>query len=158
MSEIVKGYKILEEKNKALCKELNQRSLRERELKLLLDTCKLVGKDGRDKVEIMASERKIKTELEESKELIMKLEENRSEEIKKLADAESVRKIALLENQVRVLEKQLASLNSDGEELMTEMERTGQAFEDMQEFNFGLIEEIREKNDLIQHCGKGFYP
>lgn len=80
MREAFKNYKILEDNNKALCKQVKELTLRERELKLLLDMYKSIGKEGRDKAEIMASEKKIRSELEECRVLLVKLQENRREE------------------------------------------------------------------------------
>jgi len=147
MRETFKNYKVLEETNKALCKQVKELTLRERELKLLLDMYKSIGKEGRDKAEIMAAEKKMRTDLEECKAMLAKLQESRREEKKKLADEEALRKIKLLEEQVHSLQRQVSAQKSEEEALITEMEVTGQAFEDMQEQNSRLIQQLREKDD-----------
>lgn len=64
-----------------------------------------------------------------------------------MADEEALRKINLLENQVHSLQRQVSAQKSEEEALITEMEVTGQAFEDMQEQNSRLIQQLREKDD-----------
>ncbi|KAH9635335.1 hypothetical protein HF086_017901 [Spodoptera exigua] len=82
---------------------------------------------------------------------------------RRLADEDALRKIKQLEEQKYELQKQLscARPNADPlhaftrpfagspeeEALLNEMEVTGQAFEDMQEQNSRLIQQLREKDD-----------
>ena len=49
--------------------------------------------------------------------------------------------------QVHQLQKQVAAQKQEEEALLNEMEVTGQAFEDMQEQNSRLIQQLREKDD-----------
>ncbi|XP_016956030.1 E3 ubiquitin-protein ligase Bre1 [Drosophila biarmipes] len=142
----------------------------QKEMKLLLDMYKGVSKDQRDKVQLMATEKKLRSEIEELRQQLKKLQESKREERKKLADEEALRKIKQLEEQKYELQKQMAnhkpSDNSWGsgapgtanytrpfvgsheeEALLNEMEVTGQAFEDMQEQNSRLIQQLREKDD-----------
>lgn len=148
-----------------LKKALNE----QKEMKLLLDMYKGVSKEQRDKVQLMASEKKIRAELEDMRQQLKKMQESKREERKKLADEEALRKIKQLEEQKYELQKQVASQKpSDGnwsaghnvihqmrpfvgsheeEALLNEMEVTGQAFEDMQEQNSRLIQQLREKDD-----------
>ncbi|XP_022221443.2 E3 ubiquitin-protein ligase Bre1 [Drosophila obscura] len=142
----------------------------QKEMKLLLDMYKGVSKDQRDKVQLMATEKKLRSEIEELRQQLKKLQESKREERKKLADEEALRKIKQLEEQKYELQKQMAnhkpSENSWGgapgpagnytrpfvgsheeEALLNEMEVTGQAFEDMQEQNSRLIQQLREKDD-----------
>lgn len=142
-------------------------------MKLLLDMYKGVSKDQRDKVQLMATEKKLRSEIEELRQQLKKLQESKREERKKLADEEALRKIKQLEEQKYELQKQVANHkpteNSWGgapgsgggganytrpfvgsheeEALLNEMEVTGQAFEDMQEQNSRLIQQLREKDD-----------
>jgi len=125
-----------------------------KELKLLLDMYKGVGKEQRDKVQLMAAEKKARQEVEDLKSQVKKLQESKREERKKLADEEAIRKIKQLDEMVHTLQrqvgaqKQLSNLHSQEEEtLLNEMEVTGQAFEDMQEQNIRLIQQLREKDD-----------
>ncbi|EDW93544.1 E3 ubiquitin-protein ligase Bre1 [Drosophila yakuba] len=142
----------------------------QKEMKLLLDMYKGVSKDQRDKVQLMATEKKLRSEIEELRQQLKKLQESKREERKKLADEEALRKIKQLEEQKYELQKQMANHkptdNSWGsgapgtanytrpfvgsheeEALLNEMEVTGQAFEDMQEQNSRLIQQLREKDD-----------
>lgn len=142
-------------------------------MKLLLDMYKGVSKDQRDKVQLMATEKKLRSEIEELRQQLKKLQESKREERKKLADEEALRKIKQLEEQKYELQKQVANhkptentwgaapgggpggpnytrpfVGSHEEEaLLNEMEVTGQAFEDMQEQNSRLIQQLREKDD-----------
>lgn len=125
----------------------------QKEMKLLLDMYKGVSKEQRDKVQLMAAEKKLRTELEDLRQQLKKIQESKREDRKKLADDEALRKIKQLEEQKHELQKQVANQKpSDGtwpghnvfnqmrpfvgsheeEALLNEMEVTGQAFEDMQ--------------------------
>lgn len=136
-------------------------------MKLLLDMYKGVSKDQRDKVQLMATEKKLRSEIEELRQQLKKIQESKREERKKLADEEALRKIKQLEEQKYELQKQVASQkppdnnwgpggpnyarpfvgSHEEEALLNEMEVTGQAFEDMQEQNSRLIQQLREKDD-----------
>ncbi|KAG0703014.1 E3 ubiquitin-protein ligase Bre1 [Chionoecetes opilio] len=118
-----------------------------RELKLLLDMYKGVGKEQRDKVQLMAAEKKARQEVEDLKAQVKKLQESKREERKKLADEEAIRKIKQLEESVHQLQRQVSVQKQEEETLLNEMEVTGQAFEDMQEQNIRLIQQLREKDD-----------
>nr|XP_014091752.1 E3 ubiquitin-protein ligase Bre1 [Bactrocera oleae]XP_036228092.1 E3 ubiquitin-protein ligase Bre1 [Bactrocera oleae]XP_036228093.1 E3 ubiquitin-protein ligase Bre1 [Bactrocera oleae] len=157
-SEIVRDLKA------QLKKALND----QKEMKLLLDMYKGVSKDQRDKVQLMATEKKLRSEIEELRQQLKKIQESKREERKKLADEEALRKIKQLEEQKYELQKQVASQkpvenawggpsganyarpfvgSHEEEALLNEMEVTGQAFEDMQEQNSRLIQQLREKDD-----------
>nr|XP_023024134.1 E3 ubiquitin-protein ligase Bre1 [Leptinotarsa decemlineata] len=154
-SEIVRDLK------NQLKKALNE----QKEMKLLLDMYKGVSKEQRDKVQLMAAEKKLRTDLEELRQTIKKLQRD---DKRKLAEDEAMKKIKQLEEQKYELQKQVANHKpSDGnwgghnvlhqmrpfvgsheeEALLNEMEVTGQAFEDMQEQNSRLIQQLREKDD-----------
>jgi E3 ubiquitin-protein ligase BRE1 len=122
----------------------------QREMKLLLDMYKGVGKETRDKTCLMAAERKARLEIDDLKQQLKKMQassESKREERKRLADDEAVRKIRSLEEGVHQLQKQVAAQKQEEEALLNEMEVTGQAFEDMQEQNSRLIQQLREKDD-----------
>uniref|UniRef100_T1J6Z3 E3 ubiquitin protein ligase n=1 Tax=Strigamia maritima TaxID=126957 RepID=T1J6Z3_STRMM len=119
----------------------------QREMKLLLDMYKGVAKEQRDKVQLMAAEKKSRMELEELRQQMKKLQENERKERKKLADEDAQRKIKQLEETIHQLQKSVASQKQEEEALLNEMEVTGQAFEDMQEQNIRLIQQLREKDD-----------
>ncbi|XP_013195879.2 E3 ubiquitin-protein ligase Bre1 [Amyelois transitella] len=133
----------------------------QKELKLLLDMYKGVSKEQRDKVQLMAAERKARQELEDHRQKAKMAQESKRE--RRLADEDALRKIKQLEEQKYELQKQLACArpgsdplhafarpfagSQEEEALLNEMEVTGQAFEDMQEQNSRLIQQLREKDD-----------
>ncbi|XP_055376893.1 E3 ubiquitin-protein ligase Bre1 [Condylostylus longicornis] len=136
----------------------------QKEMKLLLDMYKGVSKEQRDKVQLMATEKKLRSEIEDLRLQLKKIQESKREDRKKLADEEAMKKIKQLEEQKYELQKQVANQKpADGpwpggyvrpfvgsheeEALLNEMEVTGQAFEDMQEQNSRLIQQLREKDD-----------
>lgn len=119
----------------------------QRELKLLLDMYKGAPKEQRDKVQLMAAEKKARAEAEEHRQQLKKLAEHERKERRKLADEDAMKKIRSLEETVNNLHKSLAAQKQEEEALLSEMEVTGQAFEDMQEQNLRLLQQLREKDD-----------
>lgn len=79
----------------------------QKEMKLLLDMYKGVSKEQRDKVQLMASEKKKCAEIEDLKNQLKKVQESKREDRKKLADEEALRKIKQLEEQKYELQKQV---------------------------------------------------
>ncbi|KAM3963140.1 LOW QUALITY PROTEIN: E3 ubiquitin-protein ligase Bre1 [Aphomia sociella] len=146
---------------KDLKQQLKKAVNEQKELKLLLDMYKGVSKEQRDKVQLMAAERKARQELEDHRQKAKMAQESKRE--RRVADEDALRKIKQLEEQKYELQKQLscARPNADPlhafsrpfagsqeeEALLNEMEVTGQAFEDMQEQNSRLIQQLREKDD-----------
>jgi len=118
-----------------------------KERSLLLDMYKTCTKETRDKVALMAAEKKIRCDLEEARMQIKKMSETKKEEKKRLADEDATRRIKQLEDQVETLRKQVANHKQEEETLLSDMEVTGQAFEDMQDQNSRLIQQLREKDD-----------
>ena len=78
---------------------------------------------------------------------LKKMTETKKEEKKKLADEDAARRIKQLEDQTETLRKQVANQKQEEETLLSDMEVTGQAFEDMQEQNGRLVQQLREKDD-----------
>ena len=118
-----------------------------KEMKLLLDMFKTLSKDQRDKAQLMAAEKKVKTELDELRNELKRVREAKKEEKKRLADEDAQRRIKQLEETCSALQKQVANHKQEEEALLSEMEVTGQAFEDMQEQNSRLIMQLSEKDD-----------
>ena len=79
----------------------------QKEMKLLLDMYKGVSKEQRDKVQLMASEKKIRAELDDLRNQMKKMQDNKREDRKKLVDEEAIRKIKQLEEQKYELQKQV---------------------------------------------------
>ncbi|XP_053116745.1 E3 ubiquitin-protein ligase BRE1B [Hemicordylus capensis] len=132
---------------KQLRAELKKAQESQKEMKLLLDMYKSAPKEQRDKVQLMAAEKKTKAEVEELRVRIRELEEKEKKESKKMADEDALRKIKLAEEQIEHLQKKLAATKQEEEALLSEMDVTGQAFEDMQEQNMRLNQQLREKDD-----------
>ncbi|XP_054724010.1 E3 ubiquitin-protein ligase BRE1A-like isoform X2 [Uloborus diversus] len=119
----------------------------QKELKLLLDMYKGAPKEQRDKAQLMAAEKKARSEVEELRSQIKRNLDNERKERRKLADEEALKKIKSLEDQLQALQKSLTTQKQEEETLLNEMDITGQAFEDMQEQNLRLIQQLREKDD-----------
>lgn len=116
-------------------------------MKLLLDMYKSAPKEQRDKVQLMAAERKAKAEVDELRSRIRDLEERDRRESKKIADEDALRRIRQAEEQIEHLQRKLGATKQEEEALLSEMDVTGQAFEDMQEQNGRLLQQLREKDD-----------
>merc|ERR1711872_965080 len=140
---ILKDSETIKELRTSLKKATNEM----KERSLLLDMYKTCTKETRDKVALMAAEKKIRCDLEEARMQIKKMAETKKEEKKRLADEDATRRIKQLEESVDSLKRQVTNHKTEEETLLTEMEVTGQAFEDMQEQNARLIQQLREKDD-----------
>jgi E3 ubiquitin-protein ligase BRE1 len=95
----------------------------------------------------MSSEKKAKIEVEELKQQLKKFQDSERRDRRKLADEDAMRKLAKYEDMVSQMQKNLSAQKQEEEALLNEMEVTGQAFEDMQEQNLRLIQQLREKDD-----------
>ncbi|XP_040176920.1 E3 ubiquitin-protein ligase BRE1A [Rana temporaria] len=118
-----------------------------RDMKLLLDMYRSAPKEQRDKVQLMAAERKSKAELEELRQRLREWEERERRDSKKMADEDALRRMRAAEEQTEALQKRLSVAKQEEEALLSEMDVTGQAFEDMQEQNIRLMQQLREKDD-----------
>ncbi|NXX25937.1 BRE1A ligase, partial [Nicator chloris] len=132
---------------KQLKAELKKAQESQKEMKLLLDMYRSAPKEQRDKVQLMAAEKKAKAELEELRQRVKELEDKEKKESKKMADEDALRKIRAVEEQIEYLQKKLAMAKQEEEALLSEMDVTGQAFEDMQEQNICLMQQLQEKDD-----------
>ncbi|XP_019635473.1 PREDICTED: E3 ubiquitin-protein ligase BRE1B-like isoform X6 [Branchiostoma belcheri] len=154
---------------KQLKTDLKKSQENQKEMKLLLDMYKGAPKEQRDKVQLMAAEKKAQAEIEdlrqqkqemlmaaekkaraeveELKQRIKSMEEKERQESKKLADEEALKKLKAAEEKMQELQKSLAATKQEEDALLSEMEVTGQAFEDMQEQNVRLLQQLREKDD-----------
>ncbi|TSK14732.1 E3 ubiquitin-protein ligase BRE1B [Bagarius yarrelli] len=132
---------------KMLRTELKKAQESQKEMKLLLDMYKSAPKEQRDKVQLMAAERKSKAEVDELRQRVRELEERERKESKKLADEDALRKLRVAEESIEHLQKKLTATKQEEEALLSEMDVTGQAFEDMQEQNSRLMQQLREKDD-----------
>uniref|UniRef100_A0A8C0U014 E3 ubiquitin protein ligase n=1 Tax=Cyanistes caeruleus TaxID=156563 RepID=A0A8C0U014_CYACU len=93
---------------KQLKAELKKAQESQKEMKLLLDMYRSAPKEQRDKVQLMAAEKKAKAELEELRQRVKELEEKERKESKKMADEDALRKIRAVEEQIEYLQKKLA--------------------------------------------------
>eukprot|EP00092_Neocalanus_flemingeri_P012793 GFUD01013785.1.p1 GENE.GFUD01013785.1~~GFUD01013785.1.p1 ORF type:complete len:986 (-),score=400.54 GFUD01013785.1:373-3291(-) len=147
IEQLQKGTMKDNETIKELKANLKKATNEMKERSLLLDMYKTCTKETRDKVALMAAEKKIRCDLEEARLQIKKMSETKKEEKKRLADEDATRRIKQLEDQVETLRKQVANHKQEEETLLSDMEVTGQAFEDMQDQNSRLIQQLREKDD-----------
>jgi E3 ubiquitin-protein ligase BRE1 len=127
--------------------QLKKAQNEQKEMKLLLDMYKGAAKEQRDKVSLMAAERKAKNEIDELRQQLKKLQEAKQDEKKRMSEEEALKKIGKLEEEKRSLTKSVAAHKAEIDAIIEEMEVTGQAFEDMQEQNARLISQMREKDD-----------
>ena len=94
----------------------------QKELKLLLDMYKTAPKEQRDKVELMASEKRSKAEITDLKALIAKHQENKQQEKKKVVDEDQLKKMKKLEEDKADLERNLGAKEQEETMLLNEME------------------------------------
>ncbi|XP_015685295.1 E3 ubiquitin-protein ligase BRE1B-like, partial [Protobothrops mucrosquamatus] len=113
-------------------------------MKLLLDMYKSAPKEQRDKVQLMAAEKKTKAEVEELRGRIRELEEKEKKESKKMADEDALRKIKMAEEQIEHLQKKLAATKQEDISRLRrklEKQRKVEVYADADEI---LQEEIKE--------------
>lgn len=100
----------LEKENRDLKAQLKKALNDLKDTKVVMDTYKGVGKEQRDKVLLMAAEKKVRQELEEVKAQMKKLQETKREDRKdRRVDEDMLRKIKQLEEKNCELQKQIAA-------------------------------------------------
>lgn len=119
----------------------------QKEMKLVLDVYKGAAKDLRDKVELLSEEKRLKEQIEEQRARIESLEKELEKHKGALADEEAIRRLKMAEETIEQLQKNLAATKQEEDAVLAEMEFTGQAFEEMQEQNVRLLQQLREKDD-----------
>lgn len=153
----------LERENRDLKTQLKKALNDLKDTKVVMDTYKGVGKEQRDKVQLMAAEKKARQELEDVKMQLKKLQESKREDRKdRRADEDILRKLKQLEEKNCELQKQLATQkvvdgqwsgyrpfvgSNEEEALLNEIELTGQAYDDMQEQNERILQQLSSKDD-----------
>lgn len=142
-----KDAAVYENEIKELKNTIRKMGIDLKEVRLVLDMYKGVGKDHRDKAALMAGEKKLKAEIEDLKQQLRKAQECKRDDRKKISDDDAQRRIKYLEEQVQHLQKINQLHKQEEEASLCEMEVTGQAFEDMQEQNSRLIQQLHEKDD-----------
>jgi len=135
---------------KDLQRQLKVSHENQKELKLLLDVFKGSVKESRSKVELMASEKRLKEELDEA------LEETRKKEVELniamkraagLTDDEISASLDKTKRKCDKLEGQLKDTTASSEALVNELELVGNAYEELQEQNMRLLQQLKEKDD-----------
>ncbi|VDN25892.1 unnamed protein product [Gongylonema pulchrum] len=96
---------------------------------------------------LLARERRLKLENDKLQVHIKKLMGADSREKMKFYSEEAQKKIRSLEEAADRLRKEAHSARQEEEGLMNDVETTGQAFEEMQEQNIRLLQQLREKDD-----------
>lgn len=100
----------LERENRELKAQLKKALNDLKDTKVVMDTYKGVGKEQRDKVQLMAAEKKARQEVDEIKMQLKKLQESKREDRKdRRADEDILRKLKQLEEKNIELQKQLAT-------------------------------------------------
>lgn len=100
----------LERENRELKTQLKKALNDLKDTKVVMDTYKGVSKEQRDKVQLMAAEKKARQEIEEVKTQLKKLQETKREDRKdRRVDEDLLRKMKLLEDKNSELQKQIAS-------------------------------------------------
>eukprot|EP00117_Sycon_ciliatum_P018208 scpid45637/ scgid16910/ E3 ubiquitin-protein ligase BRE1B; RING finger protein 40; Syntaxin-1-interacting RING finger protein len=135
----------LKEELKKMKEELKKAQESEKESKMLLDAYKGVSKDLREKADVMASEAKQKIKLEELQQTLDAQRERLARDC--LNDSEASQRWKEAQDTIEELHKSLASSERNHTALLSEMELTGDAFEDMQEQNARLLSQLQEKDD-----------
>lgn len=132
---------------KVLRTKLKSAREKRKEMKLLLDMYKGVSKETRDKVELLKNEKTLKDEVASLKSKLLMMTEDVVRQSRKIADVDHIRQCRKLEGKMEELQKTISNMKQEEDALLAEMEFTGQAFEEMQEQNIRLMQQLREKDD-----------
>ena len=131
---------------KELKEKLKQCIESQKSMKLYIETHKNGKRGGRSELD------EAKMEIKRLKEIVDKF--NSSSKIKdepqttsSTNSVDSTKKIKSLEDNIHDLRKSLSNKKQEEAALLNDMEITGQAFEDMQEQNIRLMQQLREKDD-----------
>lgn len=108
-SSVVNNVAKIERENRDLKTQLKKALNDLKDTKVVMDTYKGVSKEQRDKVQLMAAEKKVRAELEELKTQLKKMQETKREDRKKLADEDVLRKMKQLEEKNCELQKQVSA-------------------------------------------------
>lgn len=130
--------------------QLKALSQQNKEMKLLIDMYKTNQREQRDKVMLMVAEKKLRSENEELRKKLGKFQDGDvrgSGDRRRFTDEDAQREIAKYRETIAQLQKSLAAQKQEDEALLNEMEVTGTAFEDMQDQNSRLMQQLREKDD-----------
>uniref|UniRef100_F1KQY9 E3 ubiquitin protein ligase n=2 Tax=Ascaris TaxID=6251 RepID=F1KQY9_ASCSU len=117
------------------------------ELQSKLDALNSLSTEQRDRVELLARERRLKLENEKMQSHLRKLVGADRREKMRYYSEDAQRKIRSLEELNERLRKEAQSAKQQEEGLTREMDTTGEAFEDMQEQNTRLLQQLKEKDD-----------
>ncbi|XP_057295387.1 E3 ubiquitin-protein ligase BRE1A-like [Hydractinia symbiolongicarpus] len=132
---------------KVLRTKLKNAREKRKEMKLLLDMYKGVSKETRDKVELLKNEKTLKDEVGKLKGKLIVVTEDVVKQSKRFADQDHMKQCKKLQQKIEELQKTISNTKQEGDALLGEMELTGQAFEEMQEQNIRLMQQLREKDD-----------
>lgn len=129
--------------------QLKMLSQQNKELKLIVDIYKNNQRDQRDKVALMIADRKNRVEIDELRKKLSRYQTDgdTKPDRRKYTDDDTQREIAKYKESILQLQKSLATQKQEDEALLNEMELTGNAFEDMQDQNLRLMQQLREKDD-----------
>lgn len=100
------------------------------ELKSQLEALKELDSDKRDRVQLLAAERRLQMEKEKLEAELRTMAKMDRKEKQKFYTEEAKKKIRQLEEQYDKVRKELSNAKQEEEGLMNEMESTGQALEE----------------------------
>jgi len=153
----VSEYALIIDEYKAKKKKSEER---ERELKLIVDTYQTQAKDKRELRDIRLAEKKLQEEnkiLQEQVEkyeksgtaqYIKEIEEKHAAEVEH-AKKELTIKLAKADKTIKELKSALDSQKLEAEGYLSEIEVIGKAFEEQQEQNARLLQQLSEKEDTL---------
>uniref|UniRef100_A0A914UKW1 E3 ubiquitin protein ligase n=3 Tax=Plectus sambesii TaxID=2011161 RepID=A0A914UKW1_9BILA len=131
----------------ALKKQIERLKAQVADLRAQLDAFAELSSEERDRGEILSRERRFKSENEKLQAHVKKMASADRKEKTKFYSEETLKKMKHLEDQTEKLKKEAAGAKQEEDTLLNEMEVTGQAFEEMQEQNTRLLQQLKEKDD-----------
>ncbi|XP_063674554.1 E3 ubiquitin-protein ligase BRE1A-like isoform X2 [Bolinopsis microptera] len=135
---------------KDLQKQLKTSHENQKELKLLLDVFKGSVKESRSKVELLASEKRLQEEVSELTQNLRKKEKDLETAQKRaagLSDDEISAQLAAEKKLNEQIKEELQEKSATSVALGEDVELLGNAFEDLQEQNMRLQQQLKEKDD-----------
>ncbi|XP_012554643.1 E3 ubiquitin-protein ligase BRE1A isoform X1 [Hydra vulgaris] len=132
---------------KVLKNKLKSAREKRKEMKLLLDMYKGVSKETRDKAELLKNEKTLKDKLEMIKLKLSVVTADTVKQARRFANQDHEKECKRLQAKIDELQKFISNTKQEEDALLSEMEFTGQAFEEMQEQSIRLMHQLREKDD-----------
>lgn len=135
---------------KDLQKQLKTSHENQKELKLLLDVFKGSVKESRSKVELLASEKRLQEEVAELSIALKKKEQELDIAQKRaagLSDDEISAQLASEKKHNETIKEELKEKTDMSDALVKDLDLLGNAYEELQEQNMRLVQQLKEKDD-----------